>query len=78
MTATHHRLLGALEVTAATLLAGLWFTALGAAASTGPVLLMAGAVVVHPCSGDPAARCLPAAVVGALAATHLVLSAGGQ
>lgn len=78
MTPTHYRLLGALEVAAAAgLLAGLRIAALGAAASAGLVLLMAGAVGVHLRSGDPAARCLPAAVVGALAAVHLVLSACG-
>ncbi|MFF2364573.1 DoxX family protein [Streptomyces sp. NPDC058122] len=78
MTTTHYRLLGALEVAAAAgLLAGLRITALGAAAAVGLILLMAGAVVVHLRSGDPAARCLPAAVVGALAAAHLVLLAGG-
>lgn len=78
MTATHYRLLGTLEVAAAAgLLAGLGITALGAAASGGLILLMAGAVVVHLRSGDPAARCLPAVVVGALAAVHLVLLAGG-
>ncbi|QIY74371.1 DoxX family protein [Streptomyces sp. RLB1-33] len=78
MTTTHYRLLGALEVAAAAgLLAGLRITALGAAAAAGLILLMAGAVVIHLRSGDPAARCLPAAVVGALAAAHLVLLAGG-
>ncbi|NBM18109.1 DoxX family protein [Streptomyces sp. GC420] len=78
MTTNHYRLLGALEVAAAAgLLAGLRITALGAAASAGLVLLMAGAVAVHLRSGDPAARCLPAAAVGALAAAHLVLLAGG-
>ncbi|MGW1798742.1 DoxX family protein [Streptomyces sp. NPDC001984] len=78
MTTTHYRLLGALEVAAAAgLLAGLRITALGAAASGGLILLMAGAVVVHLRSSDPAARCLPAAVVGALAAVHLVLLASG-
>ncbi|WP_405884014.1 DoxX family protein [Streptomyces sp. NBC_01136] len=78
MTTTHYRLLGALEVAAAAgLLAGLRITALGAASSAGLILLMTGAVVVHLRSGDPAARCLPAAVVGALAAAHLVLLAGG-
>ncbi|MFF4731882.1 DoxX family protein [Streptomyces mirabilis] len=78
MTTTHYRLLGALEVAAAAgLLAGLRITALGAAAAAGLILLMAGAVVVHLRGGDPAARCLPAAVVGALAAAHLVLLAGG-
>ncbi|MFE2538036.1 DoxX family protein [Streptomyces sp. NPDC059371] len=78
MTTTHYRLLGALEVAAAAgLLAGLRITALGVAAAVGLILLMAGAVVVHLRSGDPAARCLPAAVVGALAAAHLVLLAGG-
>ncbi|MFI6357083.1 DoxX family protein [Streptomyces sp. NPDC050743] len=78
MTTTHYRLLGALEVAAAAgLLAGLRIAALGAAASVGLILLMAGAVVVHLRSGDPAARCLPAAVVGALVAVHLVLLAGG-
>ncbi|MGW3248005.1 DoxX family protein [Streptomyces sp. NPDC001070] len=78
MTPTHYRLLGALEVAAAAgLLVGLRVTALGAAASVGLILLMAGAVVVHLRSGDPAARCLPAAVVGALAAVHLVLLVGG-
>ncbi|MFE1983774.1 DoxX family protein [Streptomyces mirabilis] len=78
MTTAHYRLLGALEVVAAAgLLAGLRITALGAAAAAGLILLMAGAVVVHLRSGDPAARCLPAAVVGALAAAHLVLLAGG-
>ncbi|MCT9113484.1 DoxX family protein [Streptomyces mirabilis] len=78
MTTTHYRLLGALEVAAAAgLLAGLRITALGAAAAAGLILLMAGAVVVHLRSGDPAARCLPAAVVGALTAAHLVLLAGG-
>ncbi|MFE2467767.1 DoxX family protein [Streptomyces mirabilis] len=78
MTTAHYRLLGALEVAAAAgLLAGLRITALGAAAAAGLILLMAGAVVVHLRSGDPAARCLPAAVVGALAAAHLVLLAGG-
>jgi hypothetical protein len=77
MTTTHYRLLGALEVAAAAgLLAGLRNSALGAAASVGLILLMAGAVVVHLRSGDPAARCLPAAVVGALAIVHLVLLAG--
>ncbi|QUW78662.1 DoxX family protein [Streptomyces mirabilis] len=78
MTTTHYRLLGALEVAAAAgLLADLRITALGAAAAAGLILLMAGAVVIHLRSGDPAARCLPAAVVGALAAAHLVLLAGG-
>ncbi|MFE4816556.1 DoxX family protein [Streptomyces sp. NPDC056704] len=78
MTTTHYRLLGALEVAAAAgLLAGLRITALGAAAAAGLILLMAGAVVIHLRSGDPAARYLPAAVVGALAAAHLVLLAGG-
>ncbi|MFD6995991.1 DoxX family protein [Streptomyces mirabilis] len=78
MTTTHYRLLGALEVAAAAgLLAGLRITALGAAAAAGLILLMTGAVVVHLRSGDPAARCLPAAVVGALTAAHLVLLAGG-
>ncbi|MFF3468296.1 DoxX family protein [Streptomyces sp. NPDC002619] len=78
MTTTHYRLLGTLEVAAAAgLLAGLRITALGAAASGGLILLMAGAVVVHLRSSDPAARCLPAAVVGALAAVHLVLLASG-
>ncbi|MER5663659.1 DoxX family protein [Streptomyces mirabilis] len=78
MTTTHYRLLGALEVAAAAgLLTGLRITALGAAAAAGLILLMTGAVVVHLRSGDPAARCLPAAVVGALAAAHLVLLAGG-
>jgi hypothetical protein len=78
MTITHYRLLGALEVAAAAgLLFGLRITALGAAASVGLTLLMAGAVVIHLRSGDPATRCLPAAVVGALAAAHLVLLAGG-
>ncbi|MFF8193190.1 DoxX family protein [Streptomyces bobili] len=78
MTTTHYRLLGALEVAAAAgLLLGLWITPLGAAASLGLILLMAGAVVVHVRSGDPAARCLPAVVVGALACAHLVLLAGG-
>jgi hypothetical protein len=78
MTTTHYRLLGALEVAAAAgLLAGLRITALGAAAAAGLILLMAGAVVVHLRSGDPAARCLPAAVVGAMTAAHLVLLAGG-
>ncbi|MFD5634044.1 DoxX family protein [Streptomyces sp. NPDC127077] len=78
MTTTHYRLLGALEVAAAVgLLAGLRITALGAAAAVGLILLMAGAVVVHLRSGDPAARCLLAAVVGALAAAHLVLLASG-
>jgi hypothetical protein len=78
MTTTHYRLLGALEAAAAVgLLAGLRITALGAAASAGLILLMAGAVVVHLRSGDPAARCLPAAVLGALAAAHLVLLVGG-
>jgi hypothetical protein len=77
MTVTHYRLLGALEVAAAVgLLAGLRFTALGVAASAGLVLLMVGAVVVHLRSGDPATRCLPAVVVGVLAAVHLVLLAG--
>ncbi|MGW7526220.1 DoxX family protein [Streptomyces sp. NPDC054783] len=76
MTTTHYRLLGALEVAAAAgLLAGLRITALGPAASVGLILLMAGAVVVHLRSGGPARRCLPAAVVGALAAVHLVLLA---
>jgi hypothetical protein len=75
---THYRLLGALEVAAvAGLLLGLWITALGAAASAGLILLMAGAVVVHLRSGDPAARCLPAAIAGALAGAHLVALAGG-
>ncbi|UXY32363.1 DoxX family protein [Streptomyces sp. HUAS TT20] len=78
MTTTHYRLLGALEVAAAAgLLLGLRITALGAAASVGLILLMAGAVVVHLRSGDPAARCLPAVIVGALAAARLVLLAGG-
>ncbi|MET8809185.1 DoxX family protein [Streptomyces sp. NPDC004546] len=78
MTTTHYRLLGALEVAAAAgLLVGLRITALGAAASVGLILLMAGAVVVHLRSGDPAARCLPATVVGALVTAHLVLLAGG-
>ncbi|MFE4703593.1 DoxX family protein [Streptomyces sp. NPDC056738] len=78
MTTTHYRLLGALEVAAgAGLLAGLRITALGAAAAVGLILLMAGAVVVHLRSGDPVARCLPAAAVGALAAAHLVLLASG-
>ncbi|WP_316783341.1 DoxX family protein [Streptomyces sasae] len=78
MTTTHYRLLGALEVAAAAgLLVGLRITALGAAAAAGLILLMAGAVFVHLRSGDPAARCLPAAVVGALTAAHLVLLAGG-
>ncbi|MHB9856734.1 DoxX family protein [Streptomyces sp. YIM S03343] len=78
MTTTHYRLLGALEVAAATgLLVGLRFTVLGEAASTGLILLMAGAVAVHLRSGDPAARCLPAAVVCGLAAVHLFLLAGG-
>jgi hypothetical protein len=78
MTTTHYRLLGALEVAAAAgLLAGLRINALGAAAATGLILLMAGAVVVHLRSGDPAARCLPAAVMGALAAALLVLLARG-
>ncbi|MFI6566027.1 DoxX family protein [Streptomyces sp. NPDC050534] len=79
MTTTHYRLLGALEVAAvAGLLLGLRITALGAAASTGLILLMAGAVVVHLRSGDPVTRCLPAVVVGALACAHLVLLAGGR
>ncbi|MEU4682284.1 DoxX family protein [Streptomyces xinghaiensis] len=78
MTTTHYRLLGTLEVAAAAgLLAGLRITALGAAASAGLILLMAGAVLVHLRSGDPAARGLPAAVVGTLAAAHLLLSAAG-
>ncbi|SFG81315.1 DoxX family protein [Streptomyces mirabilis] len=78
MTTTHYRLLGALEVAAAAgLLVGLRITALGAAAAAGLILLMAGAVVVHVRSGDPAAHCLPAAAVGALTAAHLVLLAGG-
>ncbi|MEU2632047.1 DoxX family protein [Kitasatospora sp. NPDC007106] len=78
MTTTHYRLLGALEVAAAAgLLLGLRITALGAAASVGLILLMAGAVVVHLRSGDPAARCLPAVVVGVLAGAHLVVLAGG-
>ncbi|MFE5369759.1 DoxX family protein [Streptomyces mirabilis] len=78
MTTAHYRLLGALEVAAAAgLLAGLRITALGAAAAAGLILLMAGAVVIHLRSGDPAARYLSAAVVGALAAAHLVLLAGG-
>ncbi|MER5473133.1 DoxX family protein [Streptomyces sp. NPDC002935] len=78
MTTTHYRVLGALEVAAAAgLLAGLRNSGFGAAASVGLILLMAGAVVVHLRSGDPAARCLPAAVVGALTAAHLVLLAGG-
>ncbi|MDX3762984.1 DoxX family protein [Streptomyces mirabilis] len=78
MTTTHYRLLGALEVAAAAgLLAGLRITALGAAAAAGLILLMAGAVVIHLRSGDPAARCLPATVLGALTAAHLVLLAGG-
>ncbi|MGW1966606.1 DoxX family protein [Streptomyces sp. NPDC001935] len=78
MTTTHYRLLGALEVAAAAgLLAGLRITALGAAAAVGLILLMTGAVVVHLRSGDPAARCLPAAGVGALAAAHLVLLVSG-
>ncbi|MFE7854137.1 DoxX family protein [Streptomyces sp. NPDC057403] len=77
MTTAHYRLLGAVEVAAAAgLLLGLRITALGVAASTGLVLLMAGAVVVHLRSGDPAARCLPAAVVGVLAGAHLVLLVG--
>ncbi|TVZ92443.1 DoxX family protein [Streptomyces sp. BK340] len=78
MTATHYRLLGALEVAAAAgLLLGLRISALGAAASIGLILLMAGAVVVHLRSGDPAARCLPAVIAGALAGAHLVALVGG-
>ncbi|WP_328394209.1 DoxX family protein [Streptomyces sp. NBC_00390] len=78
MTTTHYRLLGALEVAAAAgLLIGLRITALGVAASVGLILLMAGAVVVHLRNGDPAARCLPAVIVGALAGAHLVVLAGG-
>ncbi|MET7986634.1 DoxX family protein [Streptomyces sp. NPDC005281] len=78
MSTTHYRLLGASEVAAAVgLLAGLRITAFGVAAATGLILLMTGAVVVHLRSGDPAASCLPAAVVGALAAALLVLLAGG-
>ncbi|MFF4590913.1 DoxX family protein [Streptomyces sp. NPDC001388] len=78
MTTTHYRLLGALEVAAAAgLLLGLRIIPLGAAASIGLLLLMAGAVVVHLRSGDPAARCLPAVIAGALAAAHLVLLACG-
>ena len=76
MTTTHYRLLGGLEVAAAAgLPAGLRIPVLGAAAATGLILLMAGAVTVHLRSGDPAARCLPAAVMGALAAAQLVLLA---
>ncbi|MER6128507.1 DoxX family protein [Streptomyces sp. NPDC001795] len=78
MTTTYYRLLGALEVAAAAgLLLGLWITVLGAAASVGLILLMAGAVVVHLRSGDPAARCLPAVIAGALAGAHLVALVGG-
>ncbi|WP_055587246.1 DoxX family protein [Peterkaempfera griseoplana] len=74
MTTTQYRLLGALEVAAAAgLLAGLRIPALGAAASSGLVLLMTGAVIVHLRSGDRTARCLPAVVTGALAATDLAL-----
>ncbi|MFE0450269.1 DoxX family protein [Streptomyces sp. NPDC058914] len=77
MTTTHYRLLGALEVAATIgLLAGLWITALGAAAAAGLVLLMTGALIVHLRAGHPASRCAPAVVVGALAAVHLVLLAG--
>ncbi|MGI8332143.1 DoxX family protein [Actinomadura scrupuli] len=78
MTTAHYRLLGALEVAAAAgLLAGLRVPSLAAAASAGLILLMAGAVVVHLRSGDPAARCLPAAVMGTLAAAHLALLTAG-
>lgn len=78
MTTTHYRLLGALEVAAAAgLLLGLRITALGAATSVGLILLMAGAVVVHLRSGDPAPRCLPAVIAGALAGAHLVALVGG-
>ncbi|WNO76865.1 DoxX family protein [Streptomyces sp. AM8-1-1] len=76
MTTAHYRVLGALEVAAAIgLLAGMRITALSAAASAGLILLMAGALVVHVRFGHPTARCIPAIVVGALAATHLLLLA---
>ena len=73
-TLTQYRLLGALEVAAAAgLLVGLRWHMLGAAVSTGLVLLMTGAVIVHLRSGDRSVRCLPAAATGALAAAELVL-----
>lgn len=77
MTTPRYRLLGALEVAAvAALLTDHHFPVLGIAAATGLVLLMAGAVTVHLRHGDPVSRCLPALVLGALAAVDLALTAG--
>ncbi|MFJ5221005.1 DoxX family protein [Streptomyces sp. NPDC088354] len=60
---------GALEVCGgAGLLAGLALWPLAVAAAVGLVALMVGAVVCHVRAGDPAAKTVPAAAVGALVA----------
>ncbi|WP_336631244.1 MULTISPECIES: DoxX family protein [unclassified Microbacterium] len=67
--------IGTLEALAAAgLVAGVWLPVLGAAAAAGLVALMAGAVVMHARSGEPVAATAPALVVGALAASALVLA----
>ena len=68
------RVIGALELLgAAGLVVGLRVGALGIAAATGLVLLMAGAVGYHLKAHDPAQKAVPSLVLLLLAALALVL-----
>lgn len=72
-----YRAIGWLEIAAVVGLAlGRWAPALGAAAASGVLVLMVGAVVVHARAGDGVHRWLPAIASAGLAASYAGLVTG--
>jgi hypothetical protein len=72
-----YRAIGSLELAAVVGLAlGNWAPPLGAAAASGVLVLMVGAVVVHARAGDSAYHWLPAIASGALAVSYAALVTG--